>query len=187
MPIDQIKNGIVERGDQELAALRNSYEEKISSLAVTLEKQMKEFVQKQTRLIEEESKYKTKSILDAANLEAKRILNAKFAELLDNGLSQMAEQIESIKELPVYVEILNKMVSTAIKMLGKDCRIFVMKADISRINDKDRLSIEESDLDGNGGIRAQSRDGKIELDLTLSALFNRIRENLIQEIYERIR
>jgi V/A-type H+-transporting ATPase subunit E len=187
MPIDQIKNGIVERGDQELAALRKSYEDRISSLTASMEKQMAEFVVKQTKLIEEDSKYKAKSILDSANLEAKRILNAKFAELLEEGLSLMAEQIKLIRELPVYVEILNKMVSTAVTMLGKDSKISVMKADISRINDKDKLSIEESDLDGNGGIRAQSRDGKIELDLTLSALLSRVRENLIQEIYQRIR
>lgn len=186
MPIDQIKKEIIERGNSEIDSLKKDYETKLSSVSEKMQKKMADLDQKYTRMIDDDSKLKMKTILDSATLEAKRIIDAKTGELLEDGLSSISDQIKSVRESPDYAKILNKMVLTAGIMLGNDCTLYLRKADITKISNKSGLRIVEDNLDGHGGILARSKDGKIELDLTLSAIFNRVKEKLIQEIYERI-
>ena len=187
MPIDQIRESIIARRDSEIESLKARFRAELVAFNSRAEKQKSELDLAYKKKIDDDTGALVKKTIDGATLEARKIVNSRIGELLNKGLAMMMEQLKELRKSPEYHDILNQMVKDARRMFGDNCTILVRHEDVSGISGAGSIKILESELDGVGGIIARSGDGKIELDLSMTALFKDIKENLMQEIYSRIR
>ena len=187
MPIEQIRESIIARRDSEIESLKAKFRAELVAFNSRAEKQKSELDLAYKKKIDDDTRALVKKTVDSATLEARQIVNSRIGELLDKGLDMMMEQLKDLRKSPEYHDIMNQMVKDARRMFGDNCTILVRPEDASGIRGTGSIKILESKLDGVGGIIARSGDGRVELDLTMTALFKDIRENLMQEIYNRIR
>jgi vacuolar-type H+-ATPase subunit E/Vma4 len=187
MPIDQIRESIIARRDSEIESLKAKFRAELVAFNSRADKQKSELDLAYKKKIDDDTRALVKRTVDSATLEARQIVNSRIGELLNRGLATMTEQLKDLRKSPEYHDILNQMVKAARRMFGDNCTILVRHEDASGISGAGSIKILESELDGVGGIIARSIDSKVELNLTMTALFKDIRENLMQEIYSRIR
>ncbi len=186
MALEEIIKEIQKKKELDLADLSRKFQEDQQRLRLDADRRIKKMTEDyEKRLADERSMLERKETSEA-DLDARTYVRRKYSELMENGLSKALFYFEDLQKWKNYPEILQEMVAMVKKKLGSGCTVKVSSSDLPKLSEYKGVSIEASDEIGKGGIRAISKDGSMEMDLTVDAIKMDIREKLSVMILEKI-
>ena len=186
MSLENIIREVEERKKKEMSRISAEYDARKQSLESETEKEISKIKADFDHRTQEESKSIEKRELDAARMEAKKILREKATELIELNLGKSMTFLNSIREYKGYDRILKEMAETSKKALGKGCTIRVASRDAGLLGDVKGIKVVEEEIDPFGGIIAESEDGTREMNLTVTTLSREIKEAVAVELSQRI-
>ena len=137
-------------------------------------KEIQEYYSNDARL---KSEREAARIVEAARLQAKKILFEAINLNLDSGFVIIREKLRTYTESTDYKVVLQKMVATAKKQLGPNINITCREQDRSALTDMGVNVIKTNQTIG--GVIAENENGTKELDLTFEELL-RIHEDEVK-------
>ncbi len=186
MALEEIIKEIQKKKELDLADLSRKFQEDQQRLRLDADRRIKKMTEDyEKRLADERSMLERKETSEA-DLDARTYVRRKYSELMENGLSKALFYFEDLQKWKNYPEILHEMVAMVKKKLGSGCTVKVSSSDLQKLSEYKGVSIEASDEIEKGGIRAISKDGSMEMDLTVDAIKMDIREKLSVMILEKI-
>lgn len=186
MALENILHSIEERRDAELDRLSKEHQQKIEALTGEAEGRLEGLRSEYGRRKSEDSKSLENRELSNADIEARRIVRGRKSELVDDALAKAYEVMEGISSTPGYKKVITEMAATVRRILGKDCLIHVDGKGAEFIKESKGKKVVVEEMNRFGGIIADSPDGTMELDLTISTLKKEIKDRLMLEIAEKL-
>jgi vacuolar-type H+-ATPase subunit E/Vma4 len=135
----------------------------------------------------EEAESVQRSRLDTSMLEARRILTNRKNELVQEMLNNASTYFTGIRKREIYPTLLQKMVLEVERAFPQGGRITVNEKDkdlVEGMLKSENITVVKGEIDG--GLQAVSKDGSLEIDLSLSYLWQDIRERIALAISENI-
>ncbi len=186
MALENILQSIEERRDSELKRIRDDYQKKMEALSKEAEERLEILRNEYARRSAEDSRSLENRDLSNAEIEARRIVREKKSQLVDSSLGKAYEIMDGLSASPFYKAIATKMVATSRKTLGNDCVVRIGEKGAQFIKNSKGKRVVVEEVDPSGGIVAESSDGTMELDLTISTLKRELKEKLMLEIAEKL-
>jgi V/A-type H+/Na+-transporting ATPase subunit E len=144
-------------------------------------KEVQEFYSNDARL---KSEREAARIVEAARLQAKKILFDAINLNLDSAFAIIKEKLSTYAESTDYKVALQKMVATAKKQLGPNINIICREQDRSTLTDMGANVIKTNQTIG--GVIAENENGSKELDLTFEELLriheDEVKSSILEEI-----
>ncbi len=182
MALENILQSIEERRDSELKRIADEYKAKVEAAVSETQARLRTLQNEFERKTAEDSRSLENRELSNADIEAKRALRDKKSQLVDASLSKAFEIMDNMSNSPDYKDVILQMVATARKLLGNDCTIRVGEKGAHFIKNSKGKKVTVEEVDPSGGLVAESSDGTMELDLTVSTLKKELKERLMLEI-----
>ncbi|MFH1224243.1 MAG: V-type ATP synthase subunit E [Candidatus Diapherotrites archaeon] len=119
--------------------------------------------------------------LSSAQLEADRIVAEAKAKAIEKNLERVSSALDEFKGSAGYADFLRSNYTEAEKQLGKNCKAFVNKDDLSLAK---KFAKNVSSAEMRGGIRVVSEDGKVAVDASFESLMEEKKPALYAAIHE---
>jgi len=175
--IENRKKKDIENLDKELADKKSATEIK-KNIAI---KELQEHYSTEAKI---KSEREASRIVEAGKLEAKKILFDAINKNLVSTLDVIKQDLSNYTKTSEYKKVLQKMVETSKKLLGKKILVHCREEDKAVFNSED-IDIGSS-IQTLGGIIAENNDGKKELDLTFEELLRTHEDEIKTTILEKI-
>jgi len=175
--IENNKKNDIDAIDKELDENRTLIENKKNSA-------IKELQEHYTNEAKIKSERESARIIEAGKLEAKKILFDAINTNLDSTFDIIKQELGNYAKTSEYKKVLQKMVDVSKKRLDKDIVIHCRKEDSSFLKDMG-VSIGSS-IQTIGGIIAENKNGKRELDLTYEELLRTHEDEIKNTFLEKI-
>jgi vacuolar-type H+-ATPase subunit E/Vma4 len=176
MPLEAILKSIEERLNTDRQKIADEYARKIEEIEKQAASELQRIESEYRERTEREIRTLETREISAAEIEAKRIIRDRKAELIQEKMEEAFELLESLPDDREYREIIEKMASVAKNLLGRNCTVIVKSRDAPLLKDMKSIKIVEQDIDPFGGMLCISSDGKREVDLTISTLKKELRD-----------
>lgn len=186
MALENIIKEVEERKRKEIERITAEYEAMKQSVESDKEKKIKQIQESFGRRKQEDAKALEKREIDAANMEAKKILRDKITELIDLNVGKSMTFLNTIRDHKEYDKIIKEMAETSKKALGKGCTIRISSKDSQLLGEIKGVNVVEEEVDPFGGIIAESSDGTREMNLTITTLSRDIKESVAVELSQRV-
>ena len=177
MSTESFLQEIESRKKQELHAL----DLRLAGEKAALEGKKENTISKIHRYYENEARIKSQreaaKIVEAARLQAKKVLFEAININLDSALNIIKDDLRRYSSSEEYKATLRKMISYGKKNFGHDIKVICRKVDKSILAESEVSVI--STVQTIGGVVVESEDGTKELDLTFEELL-RIHEDEIE-------
>ena len=164
MAAEKLLQEIEDKKKKVLDALEAEYSHKIEEVRRNAEFEKNRIQQIARKLTQELSQSEKTKIIGAAKLQAKRIIFEATQKLLRDNLDLLRQTLEEWSRSKDYEDLLPRMVKYASNRLGEDIRVICRQEDL-RILERTGVEIVASNLNSLGGIKAEKKDGTLELDL----------------------
>lgn len=168
LTIETLIAEIQERKRKDLESL----DKELSERKVAMKQKMDTSIKQMEERFANEAKIKSERegarIVEAARLQAKKILFEAINTNLSSAFNVIKEKLRDYKKTPQYKKTLETMVNVSRKKIGQDI--------VVHCNEEDRTLLKElnvtigSSIQTLGGMVTENRKGTIELDLTFEEL-----------------
>lgn len=182
MALENILRSIEERRNAELDRISSDYRQRLETLQRETETKLEALRSGYEKRTAEDCKSLENRERSNADIEARRIVRDTKSGLVEENLARAFGIMEGLGGSSSYKAVLEEMASTARRMLGKDCKISVGEGGQELLKGK---NITAENVDPFGGIVAESADGTMELDLTISTLKRELKDRIMLEIAEK--
>ena len=138
--------------------------------------------------VDADAEIENKSAMEKARLkiESEAVVKRAIDSAFNQSISLLRSSIKEIKSTDLYDKLLKNIVDSALKSLGEDAKIYVLKEDIPRLQKKPKqLKVSPKKMEG--GIYAESADGKKSLDLSLENLLRELNDEISEEVLSKIK
>ncbi|MEM0156514.1 MAG: V-type ATP synthase subunit E family protein [Thermoplasmataceae archaeon] len=186
MTLEDILKDIEARGDGELKNLSEYYEQKISEFKKKQDIAIRNLQEKYEKITEEEVRSVERTTISSGEMEALKIVRSRESSLIEEAMGKATIYLKELRNSRYYKDIMARMVAVARASLGGKIIIRVSSRDSSLIPQSKDLVIKEEEVDPYGGIIAQSSDGSMQVELTLTSIMQDIKEKLISRISEHL-
>ena len=186
MTLEEIINEIQKKKDLDLENLSRKFQDDQLKLRLDADRRIKKLLEDYEKKIANERSMLERREISEADLDSRTAVRKKYNELMETGLAKAIFYLEDLQQWKNYPDILESMISLAKKKLGSGCTVKVSKTDLPKLSEHKGISIVASDDISKGGIKAVSKDGFMELDLTTDAILADMREKLSVRIFESI-
>lgn len=183
MSLEEILKDIELRGKQELQELTLYYENRIRELEQKQSQALRSQEDKIRKISEDERRTAERTVVSSAEMEALNVIRSREGSLIDEATGKAEFYLKDIRERKDYQDTLSRMVDISHRILGDDCTFILSKKDSGLIR-PGKSKVVEKEVDPYGGFRAESADGTMELDLTITAVLGEIREKLVSRLHE---
>ncbi|KPV46675.1 hypothetical protein SE19_04495 [Acidiplasma aeolicum] len=189
MSLESILNEIDRSREDEIQKINQYYEEQIKNVREACNKKIKELQEYYALKQKDDSKLIIKQYEDQIKIQTKQILDNKKKEIINSALDKAKSYITSLNKSSRYPELLEIMVDTSIKKLGKDIIVECSESDMEKI--KAMNKVNPKNVEANSGIKsgiiAYSPDRLKMLDLTLNTIFKEISDDILAYFYENVK
>jgi len=165
---------IEERKQKEISLLDSAMTDKKTNIQKTKENTIKALQEQYKKEAKTQSQKEAAKIIEAARLKAKEILFDAINKNTDSTFDTIKQELKLYSQESGYKTTINSMLDYVKKKLGSDV--------IIHCNDKDHITFKDmnvnlgSPINTTGGILAEDKTGKREIDLTFEELL-RTRED----------
>ncbi len=186
MPLENILQSIEQRKAAETEQIAARFEEQMRLLDKETERRIQEIAAASARQSAEECRSLENMELSNAEIEARKLVWEKRTELVEEMLAKAFDFMKEMHSSKSYKKMTTEMVSLAVKKLGEGCTVRVNGSDAPLIKGVKGVKIKAEEVDPYGGLIGESRDGSMEIDLTITTMMKDLRDSLSLELYERI-
>ena len=145
---------------------------------------VKEFQENFIKEAKIKSERESSRIIEGGKLEAKKILFEAINTNLDSNFDSIKQELGKFTKSADYKKIIQKMIETSKKKLGKEIVIHCRKEDESLFKEKG-ITVGSS-IQTIGGIIAENKKGTKELELTFEELLRSHEDEIKNKILEKI-
>lgn len=184
MSIDTFLNEIENRKKNDITNIDKKFNDKKSETEIKKNTAVKEIQERYSSEAKIKSKKEASKIVEAAKLEAKKILFDAINKNLDSTFDVIKQELGNYTKTPEYKKILQKMVETSKKKLDNNIIVHCREEDQTVLNSGD-ITVG-STIQTLGGIIAENNDGTKELDLTFEELLRTHEDEIKNTILEKI-
>jgi len=168
MSIETFLIEIESRKKKDLARLSKELDEKGTTIQNQRDTQLKEIQERFANEAKLKSERELARIIESARLQAKKILFDAINANLESAFDVIKQETKNYVKSPEYKKTLETMVNTSKKKLGQNIIVHCHEEDRTVL--KDMGVTIGSTIQTLGGIIAENKDGKKELDLTFEEL-----------------
>ncbi len=186
MPLENILQSIEQRKAAETERIMADFEKRRIALEKDAERKIQEIAGASARQSAEERRTLENMELSNAEIEARKILWEKKTALVEEKLTEAFDYMKDVRSSKSYKKMMTGMVGLARQKLGEGCTIMVSAADAPLIRGSRGLSVKVEEVDPYGGLIAESHDGSMEIDMTVTTMMKDLKDGLMLELYERI-
>ena len=184
MSIDTFLHEIENRKKKDIENLDKELTDKKSETEIKKHTAIKELQEHYSKEAKIKSEREASRIVEAGKLEAKKILFDAINKNLDSTFDAIKQDLSNYTKTSEYKKVLQKMVETSKKRLGKKILIHCREEDQAVFNSED-ITIGFS-IQTLGGIIAENNDGKKEMDLTFEELLRTLEDEIKASILEKM-
>jgi len=184
MSIDSFVIEIENRKKNDINVIDKEFDENKASIENKMNSTIKELQERYANEAKIKSERESARIVEAGKLEAKKILFNAINTNLDSTFDIIKQELSNYTTTSEYKKVLQKMVDVSKKRLDKDIVIHCRKEDSSFLKDMG-VSIGSS-IQTIGGIVAETKNGRKELDLTYEELLRTQEDEIKNTILEKI-
>lgn len=186
MSLQELLKEVEERSSAERDRIRGEYEAEKRKIVQETEKKLKSLDDEYKRKMGDQILSLERKERNLIEMEARRIVESKRNELVSAISSKALEIVRHPFEIFQKEEYFDLMLGSSRKKLGD--KITVRCSPENEKILRKRIDSVVADLpDEEPGIIALSQDGRRELNLTTTFMANDIREDILEEIWKRIR
>jgi V/A-type H+-transporting ATPase subunit E len=120
-----------------------------------------------------------------ARLESRRIIAEAREDAIKNVLEDFFDSLGTARKSPEYKKFLGSAFSSSVSELGSGAVVHVAKGDRALLPSQKGVKVVE-DLEGLGGLLAESADGKIRMDMTLETMFDSRRDEVRKQVHDKL-
>ena len=184
MSIETFLLEIENRKKREMDSLDKDLAEKKSRLQTEMNFTVKEIQEKFAIEAKIKSEREYARIIEAAKLQAKKIIFDAVNENMQSAFDAIRKEIENYGKSPQYKKALETMVNSSKKKLGQN--IVVHCRDDDKATLKDMGVTIGNPIKSLGGIIAENKEGTKELDLTFEELLRTHEDQIKSFLSERM-
>ncbi|MGI0046631.1 MAG: V-type ATP synthase subunit E [Nitrosotalea sp.] len=184
MSIETFLIEIENRKKREIENLDKDLAEKKSKLQTEMNITVKEIQEKFAIEAKIKSEREHARIIEAAKLQAKKIMFDAINENMQSAFDVIIKEIETYGKSPQYKKALETMVDSSKKKLGQNIVVHCRDEDKSTLKDMG-ITIGKS-IKTLGGIVAENKEGTKELDLTFEELLRTNEDQIKSFLSERM-
>jgi vacuolar-type H+-ATPase subunit E/Vma4 len=168
MSIETFLHEIENRKKAEIESLGKDLAEKKSKLQTEMNYEIKEIQERFAREAKVKSDREQSRIIEAAKLQAKKVLFDAINTNMQSAFAIIREEMENYTKSPQYKKAVETMVNASKKKLGQNIIVQCRDEDKSILNE---LGIQTGkSIKSLGGIVVENKEGTKELDLTFEEL-----------------
>lgn len=160
---------IENRKRKELEALDRELAEKKDVLLRERNSRVEELQERYKKEARFKSEREYTRIVEAARLQARRIIFEAIDANLDSFLGAIKQELKNYTKNAQYKKTLEEMINVGRKKLGHDVRVHGREEDRQILKDL-RVTINDKPIQTFGGIIVENKEGTMELDLTFEEL-----------------
>jgi V/A-type H+/Na+-transporting ATPase subunit E len=184
MNIENYVSEIQDRKRREVESLDIRLAEEKTAIQIKKDNAIKEIQEYYSNDARVKSEREAARIVEAARLQAKKILFDSINLNLDSAFVIIKEKLRSYAQSADYKIALQKMVATAKKQLGPNINIICREQDRSALKDMGVNIIRTSQTIG--GVIAENENGSKELDMTFEELLriheDEVKSSILEEL-----
>ncbi len=189
MSLENILNEIDNTTQSELKAIKDDYAAKIEAVTKSCNDKISRIKDYYAVKSNNDIKNIIKQYEDNIQLQSKKIIDDKKKEILGNTMQKLRSYGTSLNKSSNYPDLLKTMVDESKKELGKNFTVYCGEMENEKLQnfkfpDSIKFIIDKSIK---SGIIAISADGKKEMDMRLSNIFDGISYDLETYLYENIK
>jgi len=180
LSVETFLREIENRKRRELEALDRELAEKNEAFLAERNTKVQELQERYKREAHLKSGREYTRIVEAARLQAKRIIFEAMDANLDSALGVIRQELKNYTKNSQYKKTLGEMVNVARKRLGQDVQVHCREEDRQILKDL-RVTVSNKPIQTLGGIIVENKEGTMELDLTFEELL-RTRDEEVRAI-----
>lgn len=184
MSIETFIQEIENRKRKEIENLEKDLQERKSKLQEETNQTIKEIQERFAAEAKIKSEREQARIIEAAKLQAKKILFDAINANMQSAFAVIRQEIENYTKSPQYKKSLETMVNTSKKKLGQNIVVHCREEDKSILKDLG-VNIGKS-IKTLGGIVSENKEGTKELDLTFEELLRTHEDQIKSFLSERM-
>lgn len=123
---------------------------------------------------------------NAAALESSKLLSEAREEAVRQAVAQVWAQYRQMPRRPGYAKKVRRLAEQAVQELDISGALLRARSEDLPLLAEAGFRVNREPLDCAGGVRAESRDGRILVDYTLEAQFDAKREEVAREAFARL-
>ncbi|WP_337861012.1 hypothetical protein [Ferroplasma sp.] len=189
MSLENILNEIENSTESELKAIRDDYAARMEAISKSCNEKLAGIRNDYAIKSEYDIKNITRQFEDNIKLQSKKIIDERKKEILNNSMQKLKSYVTSLNKSSNYGELLKTMVEEAVNKLGKQINVYCGESEIEKLQSfkfPDQITFNK-DKSVKSGIIAISSDGKKELDMRLSNIFDSLSYDIETYLYENIK
>lgn len=173
---------IENRKRRELEALDRELAEKKEALLRDRNARVQELQERYKKEAHLKSEREATKIVEAARLQAKRIIFEAMDANLDSAFGVIRQELKNYTKNAQYKKTLEEMINVAKKRLGEDVRVHCRQEDRQLLKDMG-VTVSNNPIQTLGGIIVENKQGSMELNFTFEELLRtheeEVRANLL--------
>ena len=185
MAVEDIVNGILEKGNIEIENIRKNTEEQVKKIIKEAEEKAEKYKKEMQSHIDKEIEMEISRAISQKNLEMKKIYLEKVNEIINIYFSQIKDTLRKLRGTQSYISYIQRSYKDALKEMGLDENSIIIE-----ISEKDKALFQKNknvtfnqELNDLGGIIVKSKDGKKIFDRSLNRLLDDTEHEIKSEIY----
>ena len=189
MSVDDLVNGILEKGNIEIENIRKSAEDQVKKIIREAEEKAEKYRKEMQSQIDKNISMEISRTLSQKNLEMKKIYLDRVNDMINRYYIQVKESMKRLRGTQSYVTYIQRSYREALKELGLDENSVTVE-----ISEKDRPLFSKyknvtvnPELNDLGGIIVKSKDGKKISDKSINKLLQDMENEIKIEIYSFLR
>jgi len=160
---------IENRKKRELEALDRELAEKKEALLREKNSRVQELKERYKREAQLKSEREYTRIVEAARLQAKRIIFEAMDANLDSAFGVIRQELKNYTKNAQYKKTLEEMINVARKRLGKDVKVHCREEDRQILKDMGVI-VSDNFIQTLGGIIVENKEETMEFDFTFEEL-----------------
>ncbi len=165
------------RKRRELEALDAELTEKQESLLSDQDAKVQDLRERYTREAQLKSEREVTSVVEAAHLQAKRMIFKALEANLNSALDVIRQELGNYTKNPQYKKVLEEMIKISKTKLGEDIQVWCREEDRLILNEIG-VTISNDTIQTQGGIIVENKEGTMELDFTFEELLRTHEEEI---------
>ena len=120
-----------------------------------------------------------------ARLESKRIIAEAKEDAVKNCINDVFTSLDSMRRSAEYKQFIKRAAEKAISQLNGAVTLHIVASDKDIVPKSKGVSVV-TDLEGLGGVIAESHDGKVRINYSLESIIEMRRDDLRSSIYNKL-
>lgn len=189
MALEDIINGIYDKGKIEIENIRKSSDEQVNKILEEARKKAENFLETNKKKIIKELEQEKIMKLSSTNVELKREYINKLDSLINDYVDNIKKELKNLRKTENYQKFLTNIISKGLKELNvnqNSAIIYISEKDRDLVGNYVNIKFNQN-LDEYGGAIIETKDGKMIYNGSLENIFNEKINYLKEKLYEKIK